>query len=140
MTPTQIALVKDSFAKVLPMKDVAAAAFYERLFTLDPSLKPLFKGDMRAQGQKLMFAIGSVVAALDHLDTVIEAVQSMARRHVGYGVQDSHYATVGAALLDTLASAFGDNFTPELRDAWATAYGILSHAMIEAANNPARAA
>lgn len=66
---------------------------------------------MRAQGQKLMFAIGSVVAALDHLDTVIEAVQSMARRHVGYGVQDSHYATVGAALLDTLASAFGDNFT-----------------------------
>lgn len=33
MTPTQIALVKDSFAKVLPMKDVAAAAFYERLFT-----------------------------------------------------------------------------------------------------------
>ncbi|MFN4276308.1 MAG: globin family protein [Ferrovibrio sp.] len=140
MTPAQIALVKDSFVKVLPMKEVAAAAFYERLFTLDPSLKPLFKGDMRAQGQKLMFAIGSVVAALDHLDTVIEGVQSMARRHVGYGVKDTHYATVGTALLDTLASAFGDSFTPDLHDAWATAYGILSRAMIEAANNPAQAA
>lgn len=133
MTPQQIALVKSSFTQVLPIKDVAAAAFYDRLFTVDPSLKPLFKGDMQAQGQKLMMAIGTVVAALDRLDTVLPTVQQLARRHVGYGVQDSHYATVGGALLDTLASAFGDDFTPEVRDAWATAYGILSTAMIEAA-------
>lgn len=133
MTPHQINLVKTSFAKVLPIKDIAAAAFYDRLFTADPALKPLFKGDMKAQGQKLMMAIGTVVASLDRLDAVIGTVQDMARRHVGYGVQDSHYATVGAALLDTLASAFGDDFTPETRDAWATAYGILSGAMIDAA-------
>jgi hemoglobin-like flavoprotein len=139
MTPQQIALVKDSFAKVLPIKDVAAAAFYDRLFTLDPSLKPLFKGDMKSQGQKLMQAIGTVVAALDRLETVLPVVQDMARRHVGYGVQDSHYATVGGALLDTLASAFGKDFTPETRDAWATAYGTLSGAMIDAAKS-ARAA
>ncbi len=135
MTPQQITLVKESFIKVLPIKDVAAAAFYDRLFTVDPSLKPLFKGDMQSQGRKLMTAIGTVVAALDRLDTVLPTVQDLARRHVGYGVKDSHYATVGGALLDTLASAFGDEFTPELRDAWATAYGILSGAMIEAAKS-----
>lgn len=140
MTPDQIALVKDSFARVLPMKDVAAAAFYERLFTLDPSLKPLFRGDMQSQGQKLMMAIGTVVAALDRLDTVIGNVQALARRHVAYGVKDTHYATVGTALLDTLAQAFGKDFTPDLRDAWATAYGILSGAMIEAANSTPKAA
>ena len=82
-----------------------------------------------------MTAIGTVVAALDRLDTVLPTVQDLARRHVGYGVKDSHYTTVGGALLDTLASAFGDEFTPELRDAWATAYGILSGAMIEAAKS-----
>jgi hemoglobin-like flavoprotein len=139
MTPQQITLVKDSFAKVLPIKDVAAAAFYDRLFTVDPALKPLFKGDMKSQGQKLMMAIGTVVAALDRLETVLPTVQELARRHVGYGVQDSHYATVGGALLDTLASAFGDDFTPDVRNAWATAYGILSGAMIDAAKT-ARAA
>lgn len=133
MTPQQIALVKESFTKVLPIKDVAAAAFYDRLFTLDPSLKSLFNGDIQAQGRKLMMAIGTVVAALDRLETVLPTVQDLARRHVSYGVKDSHYATVGGALLDTLASAFGKDFTPELRDAWATAYGILSGAMIAAA-------
>jgi len=137
MTPQQIALVKDSFAKVLPIKDVAAAAFYDRLFTVDPALRPLFKGDMKAQGAKLMSAIGTVVAALDRLETILPVVQDMARRHVGYGVKDSHYATVGGALLDTLAGAFGDDFTPELRDAWATAYGALSGVMIAAANSKA---
>lgn len=133
MTPQQISLVKDSFAKVLPIKDAAATAFYDRLFTVDPALKPMFRGDMKSQGQKLMMAIGTVVAALDRLETVLPVVQDMARRHVGYGVQDSHYATVGGALLDTLAGAFGDDFTPETREAWATAYGILSGAMIDAA-------
>lgn len=136
MTPEQIALVKTSFTKVLPIKDAAAAAFYKRLFEIDPALQPLFKGDMIAQGQKLMMAIGTVVAALDRLDTVLPTVQAMARRHVGYGVKDSHYATVGAALLDTLAGAFGKDFTPELHNAWATAYGALSGAMIEAAKTP----
>jgi len=136
MTPDQISLVKESFTKVLPIKDAAAAAFYDRLFTLDPALKPLFKGDIVAQGQKLMAAIATVVASLDRLDTVLPTVQAMARRHVGYGVKDSHYATVGAALLDTLAGAFGPAFTPELRSAWATAYGTLSGAMIDAAKTP----
>lgn len=132
MTPQQIILVKESFTKVLPIKEVAAAAFYDRLFAVDPSLKPMFSGDMQEQGRKLMMAIGTVVAALDRLDTVLPTVQQLARRHVGYGVQDSHYATVGGALLDTLAAAFGKDFTPDLRDAWATAYGTLSGAMIEA--------
>lgn len=140
MSPEQIALVKDSFAKILPIKAVVAAAFYDRLFILDPALKPLFGGDMEAQGEKLIMALGKVVAALDRLDTVRVSVQALARRHLSYGVQDGHYATVGAALLDTLGGAFGEDFTPELRHAWATAYGILSNAMIEAARTAPRAA
>lgn len=140
MTPEQIALVKDCFAGILPMKAKVAAAFYERLFRLDPSLKLLFGGDMEAQGDKLILAIGRMIAAIDHLDTIAVNIRALARRHLSYGAQDSHYATVGTALLDTLEDAFGRGFTPELRMAWATAYSILSNAMIEAARTAPRAA
>jgi hemoglobin-like flavoprotein len=36
---------------------------------------------------------------------------------------------VGQALLDTLAVELGDVFTPEVRRAWAMAYGILAGPM-----------
>ena len=58
MTPEQITLVQESFAKVEPIADKAAELFYGKLFELDPSLKPMFKGDIAEQGTKLMTMIG----------------------------------------------------------------------------------
>ena len=52
MTPQQIALVRESFAKVVPISEEAAALFYDRLFAIDPSTRPLFNGDMKSQGAK----------------------------------------------------------------------------------------
>jgi nitric oxide dioxygenase len=52
-----------------------------------------------------------------------------------YGVRREHYATVGAALLWTLQSGLGEEFTPEVREAWASAYLLLSTTMQEAAAN-----
>jgi nitric oxide dioxygenase len=98
MTPQQIALVQQSFAQVLPIREQAAALFYEHLFAIDPSTRPLFRGDMKAQGAKLMAAIGTVVKSLDRLDTMLDDLRALARRHDRYGVQDAHYASVGEAL------------------------------------------
>lgn len=82
----------------------------------------------------LLSAIAMVVNALDRLDSVIENVRALARRHVQYGVAEHHYGTVGAALLWTLEQGLGkQEFTPEVREAWSAAYSQLSHAMIEAA-------
>jgi len=89
--------------------------------------------DLRSQGGKLMAAIGMVVHALDAPESMVEKVKELARRHVEYGVENRHYATVGAALLWTLQVGLGEAFTPELRDAWASAYQILSGRMMEAA-------
>lgn len=133
MTPEQIALVRDSFKQVLPIKEQAAELFYNRLFEIAPETKPLFKGDIRSQGAKLMAALAMVVNALDRLDTVLDPVKDMARRHVRYGVTEAHYASVGEALLWTLEKGLGDAFTPAVKDAWATAYGALSGVMIAAA-------
>lgn len=137
MTPQQIALVQQSFAKVVPIREQAAALFYDRLFAIDPSTRPLFRGDMKTQGAKLMAAIAAVVKSLDRIDTMLDDLRALARRHDRYGVQETHYASVGTALLWTLEQGLGADFTPDLRAAWAAAYRLLSDAMIEATDRPA---
>ncbi|MBY0339033.1 MAG: hypothetical protein K2X11_20640 [Acetobacteraceae bacterium] len=134
MTPEQIALVQKSFAAVVPIADQAAALFYGRLFEEDPALRPLFAhSDMAAQGRKLMQALGFVVGSLNKPEALMPAARDLAIRHVGYGVRPAHYGSVGAALLWTLGQGLGTAFTPAVREAWATAYGGLAGAMIEAA-------
>lgn len=136
MSPHQITLVQQSYAKVVPIAAVAAELFYKRLFEIDPSAIPLFRGDMQQQGQRLMQMIGIAVKGLDRLDEIVGAVQALGRRHAGYGVVPAHYGTVGAALLWTLGQGLGPDFTPEVEQAWAETYGLLSSVMQEAAANP----
>ena len=133
MTPEQIALVQESFKKVVPIRDAAAGLFYDRLFTLDPSLKSLFKGDMKEQGRKLMAMIATAVGGLNRLESIVPAVEALGQRHGEYGVQSSHYGTVAEALLWTLEQGLGEDFTDAVKEAWVEAYGILSSTMIAAA-------
>lgn len=136
MTPTQVQLVQTTWEKVVPISDTAAALFYGKLFELDPSLKPLFTSDIKEQGKKLMQMITVAVRGLNDLGKLVPAVQELGRRHVGYGVKDEHYATVGTALLWTLEKGLGDAFTPDVKEAWATVYGILADTMKKAAAEP----
>ena len=133
LTPTQKRLVQDTFASIAPIADDAAALFYRRLFEIDPSLERMFRGDMAEQRKKLMQMIAAAVKGLDRLEQLVPAVQDLGRRHAGYGVEDRHYETVGAALLWTLEKGLGSAFTPEVKEAWATVYGILSTTMQGAA-------
>ena len=137
MTPQQITLVQNFWAEVVPIQDTAAGLFYQRLFVLDPSVRPMFKGDMREQGQKLMKMLGLIVNSLTRLDELIPAAQELARKHVDYGVKPAHYDTVGAALLWTLEQGLGLKFTDDVKTAWASAYGVLSQVMKDAAYAPA---
>jgi hemoglobin-like flavoprotein len=134
MTPVQKELVQSSFTKVEPISDTAAELFYARLFELDPSLKSMFSGDMEQQGKKLMTMLATAVRSLDNLDALVPVVKRLGERHVAYGVQTGHYVTVGNALLDTLDKGLGDDFTPEVKEAWTVVYGVLSSTMIAAAD------
>lgn len=129
MTPQQINLVQETFADVKPIAATAAELFYNRLFTLDPALRPLFKGEMGQQGQMLMSMIGSAVGGLRNLEKLAPVVRQLGARHVRYGVRTEHYATVGSALLWTLEQGLGPKFTPDVRDAWTAAYTLLSDMM-----------
>jgi hemoglobin-like flavoprotein len=133
MTPQQVALIQASWQQVAPIREQAAQLFYDKLFALDPSLRPLFKGDMLQQGRKLMAMIDTVVHALGQLDRLVPAVQDLGRRHAGYGVRPGHYQTVGAALLWTLGAGLGEAFTGDVKAAWTEAYTVLSGVMTDAA-------
>jgi hemoglobin-like flavoprotein len=130
MTPQQIDLVQQTFADVKPIAATAAELFYNRLFTLEPSLRPMFKGDIRQQGRMLVSMIGAAVNGLNNLYTLEPVVRGLGARHAGYGVRDEHCAIVGAALLWTLEQGLGEKFTAEVRDAWAAAYGLLADVMM----------
>lgn len=133
MTPRQIELLRSSWALVQPSPAPVAALFYDRLFQPDPSLRALFRGNLEQQGHKLMAALSFVVEGLDDLPRRLPAIQDLARRHAGYGVQPTHYNTVGQALLWTLAHGLGAAATDEVLQAWRQAYALLSGVMIEAA-------
>lgn len=133
MTPDQIVLVQDSFKQIAAIREKAAALFYDRLFELDPSLRPLFPGDIAGQGQKLMATIAIAVQNLKRPDAILDTVRALGVRHKAYGVTDAHYDTVATALLDMLAAALGAAFTPDLRAAWAAMYGMIASVMKQAA-------
>lgn len=134
METNQIALVQSTFKQVMPIRDVAADLFYNRLFEIEPSTRALFSGDIKEQGVKLMAALAVVVAGLTAIEAIVPTVQELAVRHVGYGVEDEYYDKVGEALIWTLEQGLGDAFTDEVKEAWLAAYATLAGVMIEAAN------
>lgn len=137
LSSTTIALVQASWAKVLPISDAAAALFYDRLFELDPSVRPLFKNDMASQKKKLMQTLGVAVDGLSNTTKLVPVLQALGARHAGYMVEDRHYDLVGQALLWTLREGLGDDFTPDVEKAWTDVYGVVAGVMTKAAADAA---
>lgn len=135
MNSDTVALVRESWKKVEAIAPEAAALFYQNLFATDPSLRQLFKNDMRSQGEKLMRMLGIAISKLDDLPALLPTLEALAQRHVGYGVQQRHYETVGAALLKTLDQGLATDFTPRVRQAWKDVYAIVASVMTTAADN-----
>jgi hemoglobin-like flavoprotein len=140
MTPDQVKLVQQSFAKVAPISETAAVLFYDRLFEIAPQVKAMFPADMTEQRRKLMTMLAAVVNGLGDLNSILPVASALAKRHVGYGAKAEHYPVVGAALLWTLEKGLGDGWTPDIAEAWTTAYGTLSGYMISEAYGRSQAA
>ncbi len=132
-TDREIEVVRKTWEIAGADPDAAATLFYGKLFAKAPGVRPLFPEDMKAQGQKLMTMIGVAVNNMDEIEKIVPAVEASGKRHADYGALPDHYPVVGEVLIDTLATALGDDFTDEAREAWVKTYGILSTVMIDAA-------
>ncbi len=129
MTAEQIELVQRTWRSILPVGDTAAELFYGKLFSLDPTLKALFKNDMKDQGRNLTAMMSVAVGALSRPERITVAVRELGRRHVAYGVKPRHYEVVATALLWMLEKSLGEAFTPEVRAAWSSTYAFLAGTM-----------
>ncbi|SRR6185503_12916859 len=125
MDLTQIALVQKSWKEVLIFQDAAAQLFYTRLFALDPAFA-ILPGEIREQGRKLVAMMTVAVNGLARIETLVPVIEVLGRRHSGP-------ATVAGALLWMLQKGLGKAFTPETKQAWQIACGILEARTLEAA-------
>jgi hemoglobin-like flavoprotein len=133
MTNEQIKLVKSTW-KVLEKIDpiFLGDIFYSKLFYDHPEVRPLFPRQMNEQFLKLMRMLSLIISRLDNLETVLSEIESLARRHVKYGVIPSHYKYVGDALLWTLRNGLGKDWNASLEEAWSACYSAMANAMLKA--------
>ncbi len=133
MTPEQITLIQSNYAKFEAREDEVGRLFYTRLFEIDPSLKPLFKGDLTEQGRQFMKMVSIFVGGLNRFLEVDPAVQALGVRHIGYGVVPGHFESFRQALLWALERTLGPDFTPPAREAWGEFYDTLAKTMKDSA-------
>ncbi len=133
MNATQIQLVQNSFAQLIPSGEASfetffGEIFYQRLFDLQPHFKQMFQGDMVKQSQKLLDMLRSIVQNLERPD--VQGIEELGAKHkTEYKVKNTDYNAVGEALIWTLEATMGEDFTPELREAWIAAYRLLAQTM-----------
>lgn len=109
MTPRQVELVQQSWARVEPIADTTARLFYRRLFELAPHVRSMFTTSVSEQSDKLLSTLTDIVDHLNELDAL------------GYDQSEQH-AVVSQSLIWSLEQSLGGAFTPEVREAWLEAY------------------
>ncbi|CAH0343340.1 globin domain-containing protein [Rhizobium sp. CECT 9324] len=133
MTPAQVERVQDSYSFIFAVGTPFILSFYDKLFAIDPALRPLFRTELSAQSEKLLMALTYVVKNLHDADRLLPVAEVIARRHVGYGVKREDYLKVGQALIEALDDTLDMHFTPETHHAWLAAYTLLAGIMCDAA-------
>lgn len=133
MTPAQIERVHDSYSFIFAVGTPFILNFYDKLFEIDPGLRPLFRTELSAQADKLLMALTYVVKNLENPERFKPVAEVLATRHVAYGVKRDDYVKVGQALILALDDALKSSFTPETREAWLAAYSVLAGIMCDAA-------
>jgi methyl-accepting chemotaxis protein len=133
LDPEQKHRLRKTFAIVERQSHVAALVFYQRLFELNPMLRPLFKTDIELQAAKLMDMLSSALSLMEKPEELNETLEELGARHVGYGVRTEHYETVGEALLAMLSTVLGKDFTADTRRAWTELYQFIAATMLRGA-------
>lgn len=130
--------LKESFARVAAHGDEVPLFFYSHLFLNHPELRGMFPVSMSAQRDRLLGALGQIVAEAADSDRLVPFLQGLGRDHRKFGTLAEHYPAVGDSLLATLAYFSGSAWSAEIADEWTQAYTLIAQVMSEAAADSER--
>lgn len=134
--------------KAIPnYETVAGELLFRRIFEINPDATDFFHFASSGSGDDIykneLFhrhadaVISTVTAAVDLLksddmETLVTVLQDLGARHVrkSLDLEKAHYDLVGQALLDTLAKALGEAFSPEVKESWLGVYGVITEHMM----------
>jgi hemoglobin-like flavoprotein len=131
-------LVQRSWQKIVVAKLDLPTVFYSRLFELNPRFQSLFRGDLRSQSRKLLAHFTYIIENLDHWPMLERQLHALGRRHEDYGVALDDYAAAWRAFMYAIGRVLPDEWTDELRNAYAVLYWKIVLAMIAAYRKPSR--
>lgn len=128
-----VRLMESSFATISEQGHRFTERFYEKLFNRYPGVKPLFDGvSMRRQQEHLFSSLVMIIENLRRPEAVQAAVAAMGQRHLGYGVEPSHYYAVSSTLIETIREFLESDWTSRLEDAWTEGITAISRSMMDA--------
>ncbi|KAK3704543.1 hypothetical protein QZH41_018260 [Actinostola sp. cb2023] len=111
---------------------------FDRLFKIAPYLRDLFPFGHNPDSRGLtihalgvMKTVGVAVKELDNPATLKVKLIELGAAHKPFELTDKEFQHVGAALLWTLEQGLGDEFTPDVNNAWTAAYGFIQDTMKE---------
>lgn len=126
--PDTIFLVQSTFEKIAPYLDEFTNMFFEQLFKLDNSSKPMFiHTDIKNQKQMVINMIGFLAQGINRFDIIMPSIQEMNERHIGRNVKPEQYRIAGKALVYALEKFLGKDFTPEVKKIWLEFYEQMEH-------------
>jgi hemoglobin-like flavoprotein len=128
--------LETSFDHIASRGDELVDVFYRRLFTVAPSVQPLFADtDLKRQKGMLLATLVLLRRSLRDLDSVTPKLRDLGARHVQYGALPEHYPVVGEVLITSMAEIAGDAWTLEYELAWTEAFAVVAGAMLDGANS-----
>ena len=126
LSASEIALVRAQFARIQKDADAFAIVFYDALFSITPTVRTMFLGDMTRQGAKLMKMLATLVSGLHAPEKMTAPLVWLGLHHWSYGVLAVDYDCMGEALMRALAKQLGTAFDASARAAWSKAYSFIA--------------
>ena len=91
----------------------------------------MFREDLEGQGMRFITTLSMIVGHLDAPESMGARLEELGQAHRAMGVTPEQFAPMGEALIEVLAAALGERFTPEMRSAWEAGFAEISGFVID---------
>lgn len=121
--------LQSSMNTMLEDEEKFAEIFYNKVFTIAPGVRALFRNNMTDQGRLLTHMLGGIVYSLSRPEHLKKGLEKLGQSHVHYGVKAEYYPVVKQAMLETIDEVLGENRTPKTMEAWSAALDFVIDTM-----------